>query len=158
LRAFERVYLGMAAEGGVAHSDFDLHGYGIADLVWVSWADPSARDEGVAVSVEAKKLRVVAFELKLKDWRKALQQAFRYSYFADQAIVVLPEDVAIRASLYKATFQELGVGLWSFDKKTSEIIHHVQPNRTHARSATARDKALGSLLSLSELSKLKKTR
>ena len=39
-------------------------------------------------------IKVVSFELKLKNWRGAMIQAFRYRSFSDYSYVVLPEETA----------------------------------------------------------------
>jgi hypothetical protein len=145
LRAFERAYLGRRSHG-VAHSDFDLHGYGIADLVWMSFDAPNGTG-GSAVRLDGPPVvRIIAFEIKLRDWRKALNQAFRYSYFADQAVVVVPPTVAANALPFSKTFQRLNVALWSFDKTTGRIRQLIAQTEKPARSRLARDKAVAVLM------------
>jgi hypothetical protein len=152
LRAFERVYLSSLSTGGVARSDFDFSGYGIADLVWVSWQSQVKADDMTAIGLTKRpKVRVMAFELKLSDWRKALRQAFRYSYFANRSIVVLPTAVAIRAKQHLPDFRHLRVGLWSFDAKTGRIARLFTPRHRRPRNASAQHKAVASLLALSKL-------
>ncbi len=159
LRAFERAYFSMARNGGMARSDFDLPGYGIADLVWISWKSSQNKQEGTAIGCEKREtVRVLAFEMKIKDWRGALQQAFRYSYFADQSTVVLPPSTASKALAFKEEFRVLGIGLWSFDPKSGLIRTLVAPQRTKARSDLARKKAITSLLGSSEFGQFCKTR
>lgn len=149
LRAFERAYLGSLSQG-LARAEFDLSGYGIADLVWVSWQSNRRPDETTAVGfAERPKVQIVAFELKLQDWRRALRQAFRYSYFANLAMVVVPPAVARRAQL--AHFRQLGVGLWTFDAETGRIRRCFTPRKRQPRSAVAQQKALASLLALAKL-------
>ena len=88
---------------------------------------------------------LLAFEMKLRDWRKALAQAFRYRYFADAAHVVLPPEVAERARVFLGTFRELEVGLWSFDKTTGRIRRFYTPRRKTPRSGAARQRAVATL-------------
>jgi hypothetical protein len=80
--------------------------------------------------------------MKLKDWRKALSQAYRYSYFSDRSIVVLPTAVADKAQSYLHVFQRLGIGLWSYDPKAEKIDKRFTPSGTRARNSVARDKAM----------------
>jgi hypothetical protein len=145
-RSFERAYLKDVSREGFAYSDFDLHGYGVADLVHVSWSAPGSPEEGTAVGLNRRpRLHVIAFEMKLKDWSKALMQAFRYSYFADRSVVVLPPDTGRIAVRHAGQFRALGIGLWTFDKETGKITKAVAPGGK-ARSAKAREKAIAALL------------
>jgi hypothetical protein len=152
LRAFERAYLSSLSASGVARADFDFSGYGIADLVWISWQSPVSPDDMTAIGLTQRpKVRVMAFELKLNDWRKGLQQAFRYSYFANCSVVVLPPAVARRAKQHLPDFRHLQVGLWSFEPKTGKVVRLFMPRHRRPRSTSAQHKAIASLLSLSKL-------
>jgi len=85
---------------------------------------------------------LTAFEMKLRDWRRALSQAYRYSYFADRAIVVLPAAVADRAQEKMHVFKQLGIGLWSYEPKSATIDMRFTPSKTTAKNPIAREKAL----------------
>jgi hypothetical protein len=67
----------------------------------------SGRTDIVAISGR----QVLAFEAKLRDWRKALRQAWRNSSFANRVYVVLPADCARRALEHRQEFEARGVGL-----------------------------------------------
>ena len=54
---------------------------------------------------------IIAFEAKLRDWRRACYQAYRSTAFAPRAYVVLPELVATRVQCYRDVFERYGVGL-----------------------------------------------
>lgn len=58
--------------------------------------------------------RVVSFELKLTDWRRAMVQAFRYKSFSHLVYVVMPEAAAANAGLHSNEFQKYGIGLLAF--------------------------------------------
>lgn len=58
----------------------------------------------------------VAIELKLKNWRQALKQAFRYRNFSNESYVVLDMDSIGNALKYLETFAHYNVGLASFNK------------------------------------------
>jgi hypothetical protein len=108
-----------------------VNGYGIADFVAVSWqpspwrpmVGPLAAQDFVC---EANPV-IRAFELKLRDWRKALAQANRYRFYAHVAIVVLPPRFCAAALKFLDTFQLLEVGLWSFDSRAGRIIAYSTP-------------------------------
>jgi hypothetical protein len=54
---------------------------------------------------------VIAFEAKLKDWRKALDQAYRNTCFAHSSYVLLPKRAALNAYRFVREFQHRKVGL-----------------------------------------------
>ena len=149
LRAFERAYFEKSNPKGIAASEFSLAGFGIADLVWIGWSPESKAGEFSAVSLERqlKRRLLHAFEGKLKDWRRALQQAFRYRYFADKAIVVMPLENAKAALSNIEAFRQAGVGFWSFDTTTKIIREHYTPSRIRAFSPGSRERAIRMLSS-----------
>ena len=148
--AFTKAYIASIAPHGIGGSEFALSGFGIADFVWLAWRQSAASEDGTALSVENMKAqlalqKLTAFEMKLTDWRKGLAQAYRYSYFADVALVVLPLDAAKTAKAELKLFRDLGVGLWSFDKASGKIRKLFTPRYAKPRNARAREKALESL-------------
>lgn len=157
MRAFERAYFARHRVKGMAAGEFSLAGFGVADLIWIGWRpDPSSDDfTALALEKELRKRHLHAFEGKLKDWRRALQQAFRYRYFADKAIVVMPSENAGPAIANLEAFRHLYVGLWTFDVKTGVIREHYTPTRIRAFSDEARQKAIMALTSKINLRQLR---
>lgn len=148
--AFTKAYIASIAPHGIGGSEFAMAGFGIADFVWLAWRQSAASEDDTALSVEKLKSQIArkkltAFEMKLTDWRKGLAQAYRYSYFADVAIVVLPTDASKAAKAELQLFRKLGVGLWSFDKTTGKIRKLFTPRYAKPRNARANKKALESL-------------
>lgn len=159
--SFSRAYIASIASGGFGGKEFALSGFGIADFVWIAWRNAVNPDEGSALSIEMLKSllnrhKLTAFEMKLSDWRKGLSQAYRYSYFADQAVVVLPPDLAATAKADLELFRNSNVGLWSFDPATETIRKLFTPRRSGPRSSRAKDKALESLGRSLQFSQLRK--
>src|SRR3989304_10533981 len=105
-----------------------IHGFGIADIV--------------SVFVSPLKTTLYAFEMKIKDWRKALAQAYRYKYYADSVFVVLPPDEAVKAKQSLPIFHAINVGLWAFDAENKVIERIYNPHKDKPISATAYSKAL----------------
>ena len=150
---FSKAYISSVVAGGIGGKEFALSGFGIADFVWIAWRNAVNPDEGSALTIEKIKSflnrhKLTAFEMKLSDWRKGLAQAYRYSYFADLAVVVLPPDLA--------TVAKSNVGLWSFDPATGAIRKIFTPRGSGPRSPKANQKAiemLGRRLKFSQLLK-----
>jgi hypothetical protein len=132
--AFQREFTSDRKGQGVGGRHFELAGYGIADFVWM--------DYGQGADGAATEPVLTSFEMKMKDWRRALSQAYRYSYFADRSIVVVPTDVADRAQGHLHIFERLGIGLWSYDPKAEYIEMRFTPTETKAKSPAAREKAI----------------
>lgn len=134
--AFERAFTADTGRDGVGGRHFSLSGYGIADFVWVDSPVPADSGESAWAGT------VTAFEMKLHDWRRALTQAYRYSYFADYAVVVLPPETAGNAAARLDIFKALNIGLWTFDPKTTAIHALHESRRAEPRNAAAKAKAM----------------
>jgi len=158
MRAFEQAYFERAKTEGIAAGEFSLAGFGVADLVWIGWTPEPNASEFTALALERQMKRRLlhAFEGKLKDWRRALQQAFRYRYFADKAIVVMPRQNAGAALANLEAFRHASVGFWSFDSASGAIREHYTPSRIRAFSPEAREKAIRMLSSQVNLSQPRK--
>jgi predicted transcriptional regulator len=59
----------------------------------------------------------IAIEAKLKNWKRALQQAYRYKWFASTAYVILDSNSISSAILNIDLFKKMNVGLASITKK-----------------------------------------
>ena len=157
LCSFERVFVaGHCQTKQITWRDFALQGYGIPDLITFAWS--TQQNQATVLSLEALRQKLqrqqfTAFELKLRDWRKGLVQAYRYRYFCDCSIVVLPSDVAQRASQRLELFASLDVGLWSFDPDSDVITKYFTPHQGTARNLEARNKAIESILNKIQLCK-----
>ncbi len=64
---------------------------------------------------------VFAFEAKLDKWRKAINQAYRNTIFADYSYVILPKSRQTISMKNKSEFEKYGVGLILVDEQTAEI-------------------------------------
>ncbi len=157
LRSFERAFVaGHCRTKQITWQDFALQGYGIPDLITFAWS--THQNQAIMLSLEAlrrklRRQRLTAFELKLCDWRKGIVQAYRYRYFCDRSIVVLPRDVVDKAFKRLELFQSLEVGLWSFDPDTEVITKYFTPHEGTARNPEARNKAIESILNKIQLCK-----
>lgn len=58
---------------------------------------------------------IISFELKLKNWKKAAKQAFRYKSFSNISYVVLCSKGANAALNNIALFEKYNIGLAKFD-------------------------------------------
>ena len=72
-------------------------------------------------------ISIISFELKLKNWRKAAKQAFRYKSFSNIAYVVLSSESINTALNNIEVFQKYNIGLAKFNIESSfEILYKPQ--------------------------------
>jgi hypothetical protein len=109
----------------------------VADFVWLLPPNNNMREDFDA--------SLFAFETKLENWRRAFQQAYRYSYYSDAAIVVLPADKSKSAKENLDLFQQHDIGLWLFDKQNDIIERLHTPLTRGARNREARKKAIAAI-------------
>lgn len=127
-RAFEEKLPAAFPKSTLAIREFSLSGYGIADLI-VARPQRNSPD----------KWHFTAIEFKLKSWKKALQQAYRYLYFSNQAIVVLPMEEVDNIAIDRDLFHLYNIGLWFFDKRSGSIVKEITPKSSKPKG-TVRDK------------------
>lgn len=73
--------------------------------------------------------RSYSIELKLKNWKKAIKQAFRSKSFSDYQYVALDDEYVIRAIDNIDAFEEYEVGLVSIDQEEEQYFVHYDPDR-----------------------------
>jgi len=71
---------------------------------------------------------VIAIEAKLRDWREALQQAYRNTSFAAESYILMPLEAAQRAAQNYLEFEVRGVGICTIGAGFLEVLH---PARRH---------------------------
>ena len=157
LRRFEQVYLELERAAELASREFAVEGFGRADLVWVAWRGTASPNDFTALALK-KRVRLTAIEGKVSDWRKGLQQAFRYRYFAHRSILVLPLATADTAAQFLNTFRRLRVGLWGFDSHSGRIRKWCTPRVATPLNRKAWEKALHLFESNVDFRKLTKRR
>lgn len=81
--------------------------------------------------------QVVAIEAKLRDWRRALMQAYRYLQFSTESWVLLDHARAASAIKEHALFKSCGIGLASFTATGELHIHVYAVNHKWAGGALA---------------------
>ncbi|MBU0483779.1 MAG: hypothetical protein KKB30_04615 [Proteobacteria bacterium] len=132
----------------LAH-EVPVNGFGIADLVTVSWNTGAANPLNLPAAWNELHAQptVRAFEVKLSDWRRGLMQAHRYNYFADTAILVLPT-AKLPTVLNLDTFKNIRVGLWGYDETTGKIIKIYTPRPKRPVRPNHREKAIERVLAV----------
>lgn len=139
-----RIHRGSPKTNLLVTREVPVEGLGIADLLAVAWQKScglSARDFA-AGTVGSLDPTVRAFEVKLERWRKGMMQAYRYGYFADASILVLPMQKILLASRYLSTFRTLQVGLWGFDPESLWIRAVYTPRPVRPRVTAHRKNAI----------------
>lgn len=80
-------------------------------------------DYVIVKASEERVLYVVAFELKLRNWKRGLIQAFRYRNFSNEAFLVLDQAHIAAASRNLDQFVRANVGLASYNRDGQFYVH-----------------------------------
>ncbi|HUV59164.1 MAG TPA: hypothetical protein VMW09_03525 [Desulfatiglandales bacterium] len=70
---------------------------------------------------------IIAFEMKLRNWKRALSQAFKYRAFANISYVVIDHDYSNAALKNIEKFKRSNIGLVSIDKE-GQVYSHFMPS------------------------------
>ncbi len=117
--------------------ELDLNGYGIADLVLWEYSIKNCHNESRLI-----RTILTTFEVKIKDWRKAIIQAYRYKYYSNRAIVIIPIEYSAKAVINKKLFSDFNIGLWIFDKKNKQTNKIFTPRAHKPINREAKEKAI----------------
>lgn len=125
-----------------------VSGLGIPDLVAISWEVlPSEQQSLIRLATpELKDTTVRAFEAKIDDWKRGLMQAYRYRFFADATILVMPAKKQHCVAAHLALFEQLNVGFWTFDEHTNTVRRHFTPRPSSPANLKRRGNAIRSVL------------
>lgn len=136
-KKFARIFADSMTSSGIGLREFDLSGCGIADFLWVQFADQPKRKKAIE--------KIIAFEVKLKDWKKGIAQAYRYSYFADMVYLVLPDNKIRTVMTNSELFNQWGIGLYGFNEESNEYSQYIEAQDNGPRNKIVREKALKQL-------------
>jgi len=108
--------------------------FGIPDLILVE----------NSCSLASKTYLTIAIEFKLKNWKRALSQAFKYRSFANLSFVIL-DNAFIKPALKNIElFEKSNIGLISYDG--NNVIFHHRPSNKTPFSKTQSEKLLEIIL------------
>lgn len=83
--------------------------------------------------------QVVAVELKMRDWRMALQQAIAYQLGADFSLVAMPLEGALAAFRNRHLFLKDDIGLMAVKYPEAEIRILIEPGESRRMIPFVRD-------------------
>lgn len=66
---------------------------------------------------------VIAIEAKLRDWRGALQQAYRNTSYASESYVLMPMAAIPRVLTHAIEFSRRGVGICAIEGNGLRVVH-----------------------------------
>jgi len=80
----------------------------------------------LVVDYFARKLSlIVAFELKLSNWKRAMGQAFKYLHYSNLSLVVLDEHYVRPALKNIDRFKHFNIGLCSFSENSDFFVYYI---------------------------------
>lgn len=136
--SFQRKLQSQERNRGIWGKEFALAGFGIADIIWIA---PKNNN-----SISSHTWSITAFETKLKDWRRALTQAYRYKYYANRSIVVMPYEHFISRNGEVELFKKSNIGLWYYNVRNGEIKKLFTPRYKKASYKEVHEKAKSLIL------------
>lgn len=93
---------------------------------------------------DKEEVSIISFELKLRDWKRAAKQAFRYKSFSNVSYVVIPERNVNAAINNMDFFEKYKIGLARFSKKNAlEILY--KPTKSEPYSEHLNQKLIRSV-------------
>jgi len=82
-----------------------------------------------------KEVSIISFELKLRNWKQAAKQAFRYKSFSNIAYVVLASKSAQAAINNISLFEKYNIGLAKFDADNDfEILYKPESGKPYSEN------------------------
>lgn len=81
------------------------------------------------------KINFVAIEVKIKDWKQGLYQAYRYNSFAEKSYLALYEKYCTGVDI--DLFKQYNVGLISFNETGIKILN--KPKTNHLRTVRSKE-------------------
>lgn len=82
------------------------------------------RDGCLDVLARSPRGQLIAFEAKLRDWKRALHQSYRATFFSNLAYVAMPAREATAAAQRYEMFLGHGVGLCAVEGGFARILIH----------------------------------
>jgi len=77
---------------------------------------------------------LISLELKLKNWKRALNQAFRYKAFCNEAYVIIDSNSINRIIKNLNNFRKANIGLATFDRELNiKIYNKAMPSLPYSR-------------------------
>lgn len=126
--------------------ELPISGLGISDLLSIGWkGEQSTLKEILKEENSHSKLKIRAFEFKLKDWRGGLLQAHRYSYYADTSILVVPMNTFKNALNSLDVFRKLNIGLWGYDENTDVLKNAYTPRSSKNLDKKYKDRFMSTI-------------
>lgn len=133
---------------GFTHRTVWTHLQTLERIGLVRRKDDSAR---LLRSTKSPFVDVMAFEVKVSDWRHGLYQATHYRSFAHRSVVALPDEKARAVAIHKDTFRRFGIGLVGI-KSPRSMRWYIKPMRRKPASTSR------ALLSLFQILKRRQSR
>lgn len=94
---------------------------------------------------ELPKVELWAFELKLKDWKRALFQCLQYKAFANRVIMVMPEDKENIIVKNIETFKNYQIGIMLFNHVNFNYKILLKPSKINPTSKSHNIYAVGKI-------------
>ena len=112
----------------------------IDGILWLQISNDMVPDLLIAKKDRRRAYYSIAFEMKLRNWKRALNQAYRYKSFSEYAYVVMDDKFVTPALKNLDLFQKSNVGLISL--KNGRVSRHFIPERDEPYHLPHKEKIL----------------
>lgn len=92
-------------------------------------------EEGVECKFDSRSTQFIAIEVKVKDWKEGLYQAWRYNAFAEKSYLALFKPYAKNINI--ELFRQYNVGLIIFDETSIEVLNAPKNNKFSPKTYSA---------------------
>lgn len=91
-----------------------------------------SKDNASTSEFDRNAVNFIAIEVKIKDWKQGLYQAWKYNTFAEKSFLALYKKYASNVDI--SMFQQYNVGLISFDENSIEVLNIPKNNKFQAKT------------------------
>lgn len=98
----------------------------VRELVYLGYLESTQQKYRQKIKYKPIVDKIIAIEVKLTNWKRALIQAFKYTIFANQSYVAMDADYVHRAKANMDEFQKYNIGLLSITDR-GEIERIFEP-------------------------------
>lgn len=88
----------------------------------------------LSIDFDFSDVEIWSFELKLKNWKRAVFQSLRYKIFSDYVYIVMPDNMREIINTYKKTFRDFNIGVLIYDEKRNEFNRLIRANKNFNKS------------------------
>lgn len=88
----------------------------------------------LSIDFDFSDVEIWSFELKLKNWKRAVFQSLRYKIFSDYVYIVMPDNMREIIKTHEKTFRDFNIGVLIYDENRNEFNRIIRANKNLNKS------------------------